>query len=44
MIVAFKEEMNKSLKEIHKNTAKQIDVFREKSNESHKHYKKNTIK
>ena len=34
MIEAFKEQMNKSLKEIQENTIKQVEVFKEETNKS----------
>jgi hypothetical protein len=34
IIKTYKEEMNKSLKEIQKNTIKQVDVFKEETNKS----------
>ena len=44
MIEAFKEEMNKYLKEIQENTIKQVEVFKEETNKSLKDIKENTIK
>ena len=34
MIEAFKEEINKSLKEIQGNTIKQVEVFKKETNKS----------
>lgn len=43
-IEVFKEEMNKSLKEIQETTIKQIEVFKEETNLSFKDIRENTIK
>ena len=40
MIEAFKEEMNKSLKETQENKTKQVEVFKEETNNSLKTYRK----
>ena len=34
MIEAFKEEMNKSLKEIHENTSKEVEALKEEANKN----------
>ena len=44
VIDAFKEEMNKSFKEIQENTIKQAEAFKEETNKSLKETQKNTIK
>lgn len=44
MTEAFKEQMNKSLKEIQENTIKQVEVFKVETNESLKDIQENTIK
>ena len=40
MIKAFKEEMNKSFKEIKENTIKQVEAFKEETNDPLKKYRK----
>jgi len=44
MIETFKEEINKSIKEIQENKIKQVDVFKEETNKSLKGIQENTIK
>jgi DNA anti-recombination protein RmuC len=44
MIGAFKEDINNSLKEIQKNTAKQIEALKEETNKSLKETQENSIK
>jgi len=44
MIVAFKDEVNKSLKEIQENRIKQLEVFKEETYKSLKDLQKSTIK
>jgi len=45
IVEAFKEEIKKSLKEIQKNTIKQVEVFKEeKKNKSLKDTQENTFK
>ena len=44
MIKAFKEKMNKSLKEIKKNTTRQIEFFKKETNKPLKDIQKNISK
>ena len=44
MIEAFKEETNKSLKEIQEKTGKQEEALKEETNKSLKEIQENTIK
>ena len=43
LIKAFKEEMNKFLKEIHENTFKQVKALKEEANK-HKEIQENIVK
>jgi hypothetical protein len=44
IIEVFKEDINNSLKEMQKNTGKQVEALKEKTNKSLKEIQENTMK
>jgi chromosome segregation ATPase len=44
MIKVFKKDINNSLKEIQKNTGKQVEALKEETHKSHKEIQENTTK